>query len=131
MRKIAIITNSTHCFDQYGDDYTRVIDSITDWTEVSDEDYRALGTMQHKLGFNVIEQPTDTKVFIGKTVAAYIAYAKAEEIAQEKAKKEREVAALARKYKKELKDKDGKEKLLAKLIHELGPDAVKAAININ
>jgi hypothetical protein len=125
MRKIAIITNSTHCFDQYGDDYSRVVDSITDWTEVSDEDYRALATMQHKLGFNLIEQPTDTGVFIGKTVAAYIAYAKAEEIAQETAKKQREAAALDRKYKKELKDKDSKEKMLAKLIDELGPDAVK------
>lgn len=39
MREIAIITIKSV---EYYDDYSKIVDSITDWSEVSDEDYKLL-----------------------------------------------------------------------------------------
>lgn len=118
--KIAIITTGTHSYDQYGDDYGRIVESITDWDEVSDDDFKCLKAMEGKLGYHVIEQPTDVPAFIKKTVADYKVYVKAEEkrLAEEKAKREK--AALERKLKKNLKDKASKLEMLKKLQEELG-----------
>jgi hypothetical protein len=121
--KIAIITNSTHCYDRYGDDYQRVVDSITDWTVVTHEEYTCLKAMENKLDYHLIEQPVNTGAFVAKTVADYLAYAKAEEIRQKEAKAKREATAMARKHKKDLKDKESKLALLKKLQEELGEEA--------
>ena len=53
--------------------------------------------------------------FIAKTIADYTAIAKADEQRKAEEKKKREEAALARKYKKELKDKESKRKMLEQL----------------
>jgi hypothetical protein len=131
-RKIAIITTGNGRYDQYSiSGYTSIVESITDWCEVTDEEFQCLHSMSGHEGYHLIEQPVDTRKFVKQTVADYLAYANAEQIRQEMAKKDKEAALVARKYKKDLKDQVSKEKLLAKLIYELGPDAVKAAININ
>ena len=124
--KIAIITSRdyTRGYGDDYDDYGKIIDSITNWEEVSDEDYKTLTYAAHRLNFKIIEQPTDTKAFIAKSIADYTAIAKAEAIRDAEEKQKRADAALARKFKKELKDTASKKKMLAKLIQELGPEAV-------
>jgi len=124
--KIAIITTRdyTRGYGDDYDDYGKIIESITDWEEVSDEDFKTLQYAASRLNFSVVEQPTDTKKFIAKSIADYTAIAKAEAIREAEEKQKRADAALARKFKKELKDKDSKLKMLKKLQAELGPEAL-------
>jgi len=122
--KIAIIT-TRDIYSNYGDDHDTIIDSITDWTEVSETEFKTLMYAAPRLKFSVIEQPTDTGAFIAKTIADYLAISKAEEKREAEAQKKREEAALARKYKKELKDKESKLRMLKKLQEELGSEALK------
>jgi len=128
MHKIAIIkTCDFYTYDGY-DDYNskKIIDSITDWDDVTEEEYKCLMTMSTKLGYSILERPVNGKEFICKTVKDYQAYIKAEEERIAEEKRQRDEAALARKMKKDLKDRASKEKMLAKLIDELGPEAVKS-----
>jgi hypothetical protein len=122
--KIAIITTRdfTRGYGDEYDNYGKIVESITDWEEVSDEDFKTLIYASSRLGFSVLERPTDIKKFIAKSIADYTAIAKAEEIRAAEEKKKREDAALERKFKKELKDKASKEKMLKKLMEELGVD---------
>jgi len=118
--KIAIIKTFEYC-PGYGDDgMETIIQSITDWAEVSDEDYKTLRAASATLGFKLIEQPTDLPKFVAKTVADYKAWALAEEERQVEEKKKRDEAAFQRKFKKELKDKASKEAMLKKLAQDLG-----------
>ncbi len=128
MHKIAII--KTREFSDYRDydDYSthKIIDSITDWDEVSSEDLEVLRQMSSSLGFIVLERPANTSAFIAKTVADYKEMVRAEEKRVAAEKKAKENAALERKMKKELKDKASKETMLKRLVAELGPEAVKS-----
>ena len=123
--KIAIITSRDFYSGEYDEYRTTLIESITDWAEVTDDEFKTLQFASQRIGFTVLEQPIDLKKFVAKTVADYKAIAAAEEARAAKEKKEREEAALQRKYKKELKDKASKEKMLAKLSEELGVEIVK------
>jgi hypothetical protein len=120
--KIAIITTREFYTGDYGDEYNKVVDSITDWEEVTHDEYIALSSAAPRLGFHLIEQPTDTRAFVARTVADYLVFAKAEAIREEAEKQKRADAALERKFKKDLKDKASKEKMLEKLAAELGVD---------
>ena len=122
-RKIAIIT-SRDVWYNYGDDHVRIIDSITDWEEISDENYNLLQKARSRLGhFEILEMPTEQENFIAKTIAQYLTLAEEDAKKAEAEKKKREEAALARKHKKDLKDKESKLKLLKKLQEELGEEA--------
>lgn len=120
--KIAIITTRdyTRGYGDDYDDYGKIIESITDWEEVSDDDFKTLQYAASRLNFAILEQPTDTKKFIAKSIADYTAIAKAEAERAAEEKKKRDEAALQRKFKKELKDKASKEAMLKKLAGELG-----------
>lgn len=120
--KIAIIKTFDYC-PGYGDDgMETIVQSITDWAEVTDDEYKTLYAASRNLGFKIIEQPVDLPKFIAKTVADYKAWALAEEAREAAEKKKREQAALDRKFKKELKDKASKEAMLKKLADDLGVD---------
>lgn len=125
--KIAIITTRDINIPDYDgyDSTVTIAQSITDWEEVTDDEFKMLQQASWRVGFKIIERPIDTPKYIAKTIADYKAIAAAEEakVAEEKAK--REAAALERKFKKELKDKASKEKMLAKLSEELGVEIVK------
>jgi len=123
--KIAIITTRDCCYNDYDDEYSKIIDSITDWEDVSDEEFQTLKFASSRLGFALLERPSDMKKFIAKTITDYMAIAKAEAERAEVEKKKREEAALQRKFKKDFKDKASKEKMLARLSQELGVDIVK------
>jgi hypothetical protein len=124
--KIAIITTKD-VYSNYGDDCNTVINNITEWTEVSDEDFRLLQQAAYKMPYGqqfvILEQPIDTPAFIAKTIADYIKLSKQEEAREAAEKKKKAADALARKYKKELKDVESKKKLFEKLKAELGTDA--------
>lgn len=130
--KIAII--KTRTFENYSeyDSYSiqRIVESITDWEEVSDDDYNLLVSASSRSGYQVLEQPTDTKKFIGKTISDYKKFVEEENARLAEEKKQREEAALQRKFKKELKDQKSKEKMLQKLVAELGPDAVQSVLAV-
>ena len=124
-RKIAIITSrDTYCgYDD--EDYQRIIESITDWDEVTDEEFKTLQFAAPRLGFSILERPIDAPKFIAKTIADYKAICKAEAEREAAEREKREKAALERKFKKELKDKVSKEKMLAKLAADLGVEVVQ------
>ena len=123
MRKIAII----HEIENYTnyDDYSMVISSITDWAEVSDEDYKVLHRASYSRCFKILEQPTDVSAFIKTTVAEYLEEEKRLAEEEEKRKKKRAEEASKRKHAKELKDRDSKLKLLKSLQEELGIQETK------
>ena len=123
--KIAIITSRDSYSGDYGEDYQKIIDSITDWDEVTDEEFKTLQFASSRLNFSIIERPIEPKKFIAKTIADYKAICKAEEVRAAEEKRKRDEAALARKFKKELKDKESKLKMLKKLQEELGSEALK------
>lgn len=118
--KIAIIKSREIGYSQYGDSdgYEKIIESITEWEEVTNEEYKTLNFAASRLNFTIIEQPTDTKAFIAKTIADYKAIAAAEEKRATEEKAKREKTALERKWKKELKDKDSRKKMFDKLREE-------------
>ena len=119
--KIAIIT-TRDIFSNYGEDHSVIVDSISDWQEVSHEDYALLCKAQARTygAFHIIEQPTDTPKFIARTIADYLKLAAEDEKKAAEGKVKREKASIERKHKKELKDKESKLKLLKQLQEELG-----------
>ena len=123
--RIAIIKTLEY-YPGYGDEGSEtIIQSITDWAEVTDDEFKTLKAASSSMGFVVLEQPVDTPKFVAKTVADYKAFVIAEEARKAEAEKKRDELALERKFKKELKDKASKEKMLAKLSEELGVKLVK------
>lgn len=123
MRKIAIIKSRD--FYENGtayDDYSMVavINSITEWSEVTEEEFKLLQLALPRVGCSMLERPIDEKAFIAKTVADYIAMARVEEERQAAEKKKREDAARERAMKRQLKIVKDKKALLEKLKAELG-----------
>lgn len=121
--KIAIITSRDFYSDDqdynYDSTHTKIVESITDWKEITDDEFLALKSNSSRLGFTVIEQPINIDAFVKKTVDDYLAFTKAETKRLAEEKVAREAAALARKFKKELKDRDSKLKMFQKLKIEL------------
>lgn len=115
--KIAIL--KTREFTNYSDYdcylVEKIMETITDWTEVSDEDFKILVDFSTRKGFVVLEQPVDTKTFVAKTVEEYLTFVKAEKRRQEEEKKKREEAKLKRKSKKEFLDSKSKKELYEQL----------------
>ena len=121
-KKIAIVLVKEY-FPSY-DDYNEVqlIQSITDWEEVSDNDYEILRQAQNQFSYRIVEQPLDTPKFIAKTTADWKRIAKEEATRQKKLKEEAAKKALEKKLKKEQRAKETKRQLLARLKEELGEE---------
>jgi hypothetical protein len=111
-----LITTDTY------NDYDQLSNSITEWEEISHEDFLVLQAASYRKGFKILEQPVDVKDFIAKTVSEEIARAKAAATKLEEEKAKRAEAAKLKKYKKDLKDKESKIALLKKLQEELGSE---------
>jgi hypothetical protein len=122
-RKIAII-KTTDFYD--GDSYKTIINSITDWQEISDEEFDLLNKANYRSnGFTILEQPINTKEFIAKTIADYLKVAREQEVIWAEEKKKREEATARRKLKKEAKTKGEREKLFKELQKEFGVDSMQ------
>jgi NADH dehydrogenase/NADH:ubiquinone oxidoreductase subunit G len=123
-RKVAILlTTDVYSYDEYNDDHRSIVNSITEWEEISNEDFQVLQSASYRKGFKIVEQPANPSDFIAKTVSEEIARAKEEAIKLEAEKVARAEAAKLKKYKKDLKDKESKLALLKKLQAELGEEA--------
>ena len=85
MHKIAILLNHDHYYDDNG--IMKIVDSITDWQEVSDDDFKLLTRYAYQKGFYVLEQPVDSEAFIFKTVEEF-----KQLMIKDQAKKEKEKA---------------------------------------
>ena len=120
--KVAILI-TTYTYNDYSGGYDQIINSITEWEEISHEDFIILIQASYRKGFKILEQPTVSKEFIAKTVTEEIAKAKEENKKLEEEKAARTEAARLKKYKKDLKDKDSKLALFKKLQEELGEAA--------
>jgi hypothetical protein len=116
MRQIAIF--KPHLIHYY-EDYTALIESITEWSEVTDEEYKLLQQWVAKYDYTMIERVDKKPDFLPKTIAAAIAEAKALDDALKKQKEEAERKRQERALKKLAKDKRQKEELYARLKAEL------------
>lgn len=116
--KIAILF-TTEMYDRY-EDYSKVIDRVTDWEVVSEEDYQILCENRYKKGFEIVEIPINQTEFIQQTVASLLAEAKEEKEAKRKEKQRQADVARANRAKNEATARDNKLKQLAKLQKELG-----------
>ena len=116
--KIAIIKTKDMYYN-YGDDNEMIAMSITNWSEVSDEDFGILQKAKYSRNFDILEQPVSTPEFVVQTVADYIKETRKAEEKEKEEKQKREAAALVRKHKKELKTRESKLELLKKLQAEL------------
>ena len=118
MRKVAVFWTEDR-YDKY-DDYEKIVTSITDWTEISDDDFLILQRASWKKNFTVVEQPNPQPAFIAKTIEDFLAEEHAALEKEAAAKKKRAAAALKKKLEKDLKDKESKIELFEKLKKELG-----------
>lgn len=118
MNEVAIINMNSH--GSYENDYI-IINSITDWSVVSDEDLAILRkAVSFRYDLMLIERKDRNDQFIPNLIAEYIKEEKIkqEKLEQERAERERKrtEAALKRKAKTEAKEKQ----LLAKLLEKHG-----------
>ena len=127
MHKIAII-KAPYEGSHLTRDYLKsalLVQSITDWAEVSAEDLKILRAIEQRnqytaSRFFILEQPASNSTFIQNTVSAYLIQAEAELkkilAAEAKRKKEAEEKAAKLKAKKEAEEK----KKLADLLKKHG-----------
>ena len=117
MKKIAIIT-FVDTYKNYQDDYDcdKIVDSITEWSEVTQEDYDILVKEEARSrNFFVIERLDADPKFIQKTVAEYLKQAKAEAEKKLKAEQAAKEKKLAAELKKRAKTEADEIELLRKL----------------
>jgi hypothetical protein len=116
MKKIAIIKYHDVCPDYY-DTNLVIANSITEWSEVTDEQYNLLREAQ-RLGsetFVIIERPTNEREVIDNSIAGYLKWAEQEQQRRQAERQQREQAAIARRIKKEAKTQAEQLKLYQQL----------------
>lgn len=126
MKQVAIIITREvlTSSDDYQDTCIKIAGSITEWSEVTDEQYEILKRAQaydYHHNFVLIERPQDEKKFIEATVAGYLKWAKKVEDDRKAEEQKRKDASLQRKLKKEARTKADRLKLLEQLKSEF-PD---------
>lgn len=118
MRKIAIVTVKEQ-WNSY-DDYCKVIESITEWSEVSEEDYELLVKFSYNHDWKVIERLDSDPTFIPRTVEAAIREAHLEAEKVEKQHQAADKKKQERLLKKRAKDEAAEKKLLEQLLAKHG-----------
>ena len=116
MRLIAI------CKFKYSDydNCDKIIESITDWTEVTEEDYNLLVSFSWKCDWAIIERLDKKPGFVLSTVKAAIEEARSAQERLEKDKQEAERKKQERLLKKKAKDEEAEKKLLQTLLVKHG-----------
>lgn len=123
-RRIAIIKASNS--SSY-ENYELVIDKVTDFVEVTDEEYGLLNASQYQEGYQLIEAPLCTKEYLSGILGRArerkeiqdkeaLRVKKAAEVAREKQRKARELVA----KQKADREVEREKKLLADLARKLG-----------
>lgn len=116
--KIAVLFSTEH-YNRY-DDYREVIEAITEWTVVSDEELALLTQYSYEKGFHILEIPLNQAEFVRNTVTTLLEEAKAKKEAEEKRKAKQKAEREANRAKQAERDRANKLKQLEKLQKELG-----------
>lgn len=115
MKKIAIITSKSIIAD-YDSGYSDIVTSISDWSEVSDEDYQLLRSWCGKNNsYSLLCREDVCENFIPRLVSEFTILAKAEKNQEEQEKIKREEAKQQRELKKRAKTEQAERKLLEAL----------------
>lgn len=127
MKQVKIVLTDQTVDDSYGDSYTTIIrDSITDWEEISDDDYELLKDnfwqLQKKYTQNAMLIEKDT-VSVIERIASIKEWIQEERIRQEQEAAKRKAAAEEKALKRMLK-KAGDEKRLLEELKKKYPDTV-------
>lgn len=117
--KIAILLSRDLYTNDYDNYELKIIESITSWEEVSDEDYKSLKKAAPYLGYTLIEQPTDLKKWITKTIAEWKVIAEKREKDERIRLAAKEAKRSAAKKANDAKTLEQKKKLLIELQKEL------------
>jgi hypothetical protein len=117
-RKIAVLFSNEH-YDRY-DNYREIIEAITEWTVVSEEEFKLLTQYSYEKGFHILEVPLNQTEFIRNTVTTLLEEAKAKKEAEEKRKAKQKAEREANRAKQAERDRANKLKQLEKLQKELG-----------
>jgi hypothetical protein len=118
MRKVAILQDCWN-YDDYSNSQ-RIIEKITDFTEISEEDYHLLVNASHQQGFTVIHMPSNTQEFITNTVQAYLEKIKSEEEKRKKEEARRKAIREENKRRQKEKEEEAERKKLEELIRKHG-----------
>jgi hypothetical protein len=118
-RLVAILTYAEGMYRPDFDDYSGVADvadTLSEWVEVTDEEYELLKKAQYARSFLLVEKPSDLKTFVKQTVESEL------EIIREAQRKLEEARAKRRgdEARAEEKKRQRKLKQLQKLQEEFG-----------
>ena len=115
MKQIAILTTDT-VVSNYGDDYATIAKSITEWSEVSEEDYKLLRSWCGRNNSYILVNREDVKPeFIPKLVSQFLVLANEERRKEEERKQKAEEVKIQREIKKKAKTETQEKKLLEEL----------------
>lgn len=131
-RRIAIIVSSSSNYENF----ELVIDKITDFVEVSDDDYAILNASQYHEGYQLVEAPLCTKDYLEGILKRArerqelrakeeLRIKKATEAAREKQRRAKELAAKDRADKEAVRE----QKLLEELAKKLGVELPKNKVS--
>jgi hypothetical protein len=118
-RKIAIIFSDEQ-WDDREESYRKIIEHITEWTLVTQEEFQLLHDYQWQKGYKLIEFPMNHEVFVRETVASLLLEVKQKQEEAERKKAQRKAAIEANRVKNEAAAREKKLEQLAKLQRELG-----------
>ena len=97
------------------DDYSVLVESITDWSEVTDEEYALLYNWSNKYDYTVITRLDKQPDFLPKTISAALEEAKKEQEYLEKQKQEAQKLKLERELKRRARNEKKERELLEAL----------------
>jgi len=116
-KKVAIVTGN-EMYDSHLEESKFFIESITDWVDVTEEEYNILNAARYTYNYRIVVRPIDTKQVVVETIAEYLEKIKQDE---EKKKVEKEKRRLASEAKLVV-TREQKLKELARLKKELGEE---------
>lgn len=118
MKKVALIEVTNIIYDSYAVT-DEVINAISEWQEVSDEDYKLLKDYVNRTNkFEIVVFVENQKETIEFSVKSQLEHIRKEKEVEDKAKAEKERKKLEAKFRRDLKLKAEREKLFKELQQE-------------
>lgn len=115
MKQVAILSGDRQYYN-YQDDYQLLGLSLSDWSEVSNEDYQLLKSWCGRdNSYTLITREDVNSKFVPRLISEFTMLAHAEKEKQEREKQKREEAKLNRELKKKAKTEADEKKLLETL----------------
>lgn len=106
--------------DCYDCDYNRLIEHVTEWEEVTDEELKLLKRFTEKYNYVVVEQVEKQRSIIERGIKTVLEEIRIEQERQAELKRIAEQKKQAQLLKKRAKDAEAEKKLLAELLKKHG-----------